>query len=208
MGAQEAKSQLRRAIKERLARLGTKDRAVESRSLCKRILESLPEAPVTICAFHPMGDEVDIRSLFTELLVRGYAVYLPRKEGKHFVFRKMESLERLQPDDFRIPSPPEDAPLLEPGDLALALIPGRAFDRKGNRMGRGNGGYDIWIRKQRQAQASLPAEKKAQFWGVALECQIVQEVPMEAHDETVDLVITPRGSIKNQRPSGEIDNRG
>ena len=30
------------------------------------------------------------------------------------------------------------------------LIPGRAFDAKGNRLGRGNGGYDKWIAEQRE----------------------------------------------------------
>lgn len=168
-----------------------KDRSAESRSLCKRILESLPEEPSIICAFYPMGDEVDIRTLLAELPDRGHTVYLPRKEGKHFVFRKMVDSDDLPPDEFGIPAPPADAPLLEPGDLAIALIPGRAYDKKGNRMGRGNGGYDIWIRAQRNENP------KTQFWGVCFECQVVHDIPMEAHDERVDAIVTARGMGKS-----------
>ena len=188
----ESKSQLRHAIKERLDRLSAKDRSAESRSLCKRVLETVQklEGPLTVCAFYPMGDEVDIQSLLTDLPARGHVVYLPRKEGPHFVFRKMENVDALQPDDFGIPAPAQDSPLLEPGDLSVALIPGRAFDRKGNRLGRGNGGYDIWIRKQR---AQNP---RTQFWSIAFECQVVQDIPMEGHDEAVDCLITARGVQK------------
>ena len=31
--------------------------------------------------------------------------------------------------------------------------------------------------------------------GVAFECQVVNEVPVDAHDEKVDEVVTDRGSI-------------
>ncbi len=190
MDPRESKAQLRSAIKDRLARLSPKDRSAESRSICRRILESLPKEPVAVCAYYPMGDEVDLRELLTEIPARGHVVYLPRKEGKHFVFRKMEGAATLAPDEFGIPAPPDNSPLLESQELSIALIPGRAFDRKGNRMGRGNGGYDIWIRNQRASST------RVQFWGIAFECQIVQDIPMEAHDERVDAIVTARGVQK------------
>ena len=126
-------------------------------------------------------------ALLTEIPARGHALYLPRKEGPHFVFRKIESVDALLPDDFKIPAPTADSPLLKPSNCAVVLVPARAFDRSGNRLGRGNGGYDIWIRKQRKENP------KTQFWGIALECQVVQEIPMEVHDERVDAIVTARG---------------
>ncbi len=191
MDTQAAKFQLRQAIKDRLARLSAKDRAAESRSLCKRILQALPAEPAVVCAFYPMGDEVDIKSLLTEIPARGHQLYLPRKEGPHFVFRKAEGIDALRPDAFGIPAPSDESPLLE-ATTVIALVPGRAFDAAGNRMGRGNGGYDIWIRKQRKDH---PASA---FWGVAFECQLVNGIPMEAHDEKVDAVITARGMTQAQ----------
>lgn len=197
MDPREEKSLLRNAIKERLARMSAKDRSAESRSLCRRILESLPKGLIGIAAYYPLTDEADIRPLLKELPTRGHSLHLPRKEGPHFVFRRMESVEALAPDDFGIPAPPATAPLLEPRELAIALVPGRAFDSSGHRLGRGNGGYDIWIRQQRKEN---PATR---FWGVALECQIVQELPMEAHDETVDAIVTARGL---QQCGGKVQN--
>ena len=187
MDPREIKANLRAAIAQRLERMTEKDRAAESRSLCRRILEALPEEPSVICAFYPLKDETDIRPLLQEIIAHGHALSLPRKEGNHFVFRRVDSVEGLSQDDFRVPAPAADAPLLKAEECTLALIPARAYDRKGNRLGRGNGGYDHWIREQRKQNANT------QFWGVALECQIVQEIPMEAHDERVDGIITARG---------------
>lgn len=190
MDPREAKSQLRQAITARLARMSAGDRSAESRSLCRRVIEELPEGSLTICAYYPLADEADIRPLLRDLLTHGHSLYLPRKEGPHFVFRKVTSLDVLEPDDHRIPAPAQDSPLLEPQDLDIALIPGRAFSKKGHRLGRGNGGYDIWIRTQRKEKPST------HFWGIALECQVTQDVPMEAHDETVDAIVTARGLAK------------
>ncbi len=183
----ESKSQLRQAIKDRLARLSARDRSAGSRSLCRRILEALPPAPIGICAYYPLSDEADILPVFGELQKRGDIIYLPAHEAGKLVFRTMTSIEDLVPGDFGIPEPPTDAERPEPEDLDIILVPGRAYDRAGRRLGRGNGGYDIWIRKQRAENS------KTQFWGIALECQIVQDIPMEAHDETVDAIVTARG---------------
>ncbi len=187
MSIPEKKSGLRAAIKERLSHLSAKDRSAESRSVCRRILEALPKEPITLCAFYPLSDEADILPLFGELLKRGDSIFLPAHEAGKLLFRKLSSIENLVPGDFGIPEPPMENDRLEAKDLTIALVPGRAFDHSGNRLGRGNGGYDIWIRKQREENP------KTQFWGVALECQLTQEIPCEAHDEKVDAIVTARG---------------
>ncbi len=187
MHAKEEKAHLRNAIRERLSRISENERHAESRSVCRRILENLPAEPSTICAYFPLKDEVDLRALLTELLQKGWKLYLPRIENNAMVFRKAESIESLTPGQYGIPEPALSDPLLDPQDLTYALTPARAFDKKGHRLGRGNGGYDIWIRKQRAANP------KTKFWGVALEAQIVQQIPMEAHDEKVDAIVTARG---------------
>ena len=190
MDPRETKAQLRSAIKDRLSHLSARDRAAESRSICRRILEELGDASQTICAYFPLNDEADLRPLFTELLKRGDRVFLPKVEAGKMNFRQMKTVEELKTGTFGIPEPSDDAPLLEPSDVTVVLVPGRAFDRSGSRLGRGNGGYDIWIRKQREENP------KMQFWGVALECQLTQEIPTEAHDEKMDAIVTARGVVK------------
>ncbi len=187
MHPKDQKSELRKAITERLLRLSDKDRAAESRSLCRRLLPLIPKG-TAVCAFVPLKTEPDIKPLLEKLLDRGDRVFLPRFEGK-LVFHEIRNLRELAPDELKIPAPPPDAPLLDPQELAVAIVPARAYDRRGWRLGRGNGGYDIWIREQRRLNL------KTRFIGVALECQIVNEVPMEPHDERVDMVVTARGVV-------------
>lgn len=190
------KARLREAIKERMARLRPQDRQAESRSLCRRVLEHLPADVKTVAAYYPMPSEADIVPLLEELLRRGIAVYLPRAEGRAFLYRRMESLAALKPGTLRIPEPAGDAEVLEEPALDVALIPGAAFDRDCNRLGRGNGGYDIWLEKLRRENPS------AKVWGIALDPQLTNEVPMQPHDQRMDAVITPRGIIlRGQKPS-------
>ncbi|MBC2694071.1 MAG: 5-formyltetrahydrofolate cyclo-ligase [Desulfobacteraceae bacterium] len=65
--------------------------------------------------------------------------------------------------------------------IDLAIIPGVAFDEKGGRIGTGEGYYDRFIPK-----LSITTRKVA----LALEHQIIQQVPVESHDKHVDIIIT------------------
>ena len=59
------------------------------------------------------------------------------------------------------------------------MVPAMAYDRKGNRVGRGKGYYD-----------RLLSSTKALKVGVAYDCQLVDEITAEATDVPVDIVIT------------------
>jgi 5-formyltetrahydrofolate cyclo-ligase len=183
----EEKQILRQSIKERLLRLSDHDRLAESRTVCRQIRKALPKEPVPIAAYFPLKDEVDLRPLLDELLKEGWPVFIPGIEHGVMVFRKIASTMDLHVGKFTVLEPPRDAPLLDPSTLQVALIPGRAFDALGNRLGRGNGGYDRWIRQQRVANP------KTRFWGICLELQVVHHVPMQEHDERMDSLVTARG---------------
>jgi len=64
--------------------------------------------------------------------------------------------------------------------IDIAIIPGIAFDREGHRLGRGKGYYDKLL-------PSLPHCKKI---GVCFPFQLVDQVPTDLHDITMDKVIT------------------
>ena len=65
----------------------------------------------------------------------------------------------------------------------IAIIPGIAFDEKGARIGTGRGYYDRLI-----PNLSITTRKVA----LALEEQMVPQIPMEAHDKFVDIIITDK----------------
>lgn len=85
----------------------------------------------------------------------------------------------LEPDINRCKIVPVDC-------IDLAIIPGVAFDEKGGRIGTGEGYYDRFIPK-----LSITTRKVA----IALECQIIQQVPVESHDKHVDIIITEKRII-------------
>ena len=64
----------------------------------------------------------------------------------------------------------------------LYIVPGLAFDRKGNRLGRGRGYYDRLL-------SGVAAPKI----GLAFDIQVVAEVPCSSYDVPMDMVITERG---------------
>ena len=63
----------------------------------------------------------------------------------------------------------------------IAIIPGVALDEKGGRIGSGEGYYDRFI-------GNLPITTRKV--ALSLECQIVQQIPMESHDKYMDIIIT------------------
>jgi len=124
------------------------------------------------------------------LIERGDTVYLPCFEKGDLTFRQLTNLGDIHLGEFGIPEPAPESTHYDPQMIDMVLVPGRAFDRNRRRLGRGNGGYDRWISRHRKENT------QTQIIGVAFECQIVQEVPCEAHDERMDGVVTARGYTK------------
>lgn len=181
------KQQARTSIAERLAKLDTPSRAAESRSVCRRIREELPGDSLKICAYNPMRTEVNIIPLLQELITEGHKVALPHTEGRSFAFRMPSSIDHLATGPFNVGEPKASDPLLKLEDVDLILMPGIAFDAQGNRLGRGNGGYDKFLSDLRAVNT------RAEVWGICYDCQMLRTVPVEAHDAKVDAVVTARG---------------
>ncbi|MFH0854940.1 MAG: 5-formyltetrahydrofolate cyclo-ligase [Candidatus Omnitrophota bacterium] len=69
---------------------------------------------------------------------------------------------------------------IKPKDLDLVIIPGVAFDKKGNRLGRGKGYYDRFLSKLPKDTPSI---------GLAFQLQILPAVPTVSHDVSVKKVL-------------------
>jgi 5-formyltetrahydrofolate cyclo-ligase len=81
---------------------------------------------------------------------------------------------------YGIPEPAAEAACLDLNRLDFVLVPGLAFDLWGRRLGRGKGFYD-----------RLLAQVNGIKCGVALDQQIVEQLPAEAHDISMNLILTP-----------------
>lgn len=68
--------------------------------------------------------------------------------------------------------------------LDVVIVPALAFDSKKNRIGFGGGYYDTFLEKVRKKN------NKVLFIGVCYDFQIIDSVPTERHDVTLDFVVS------------------
>ncbi len=161
----------------------------------------------TVLLYAPIAGvpEVDLTGLAEELVRRGCRVCMPRLDAGS---RTMAAVRvgNLTTDlvadtasglrGLRVARP--GSPEIAAGELDVVVVPGVAFDRTGARLGRGAGYYDRFL-------AGLPGGR-ARRVAFAFDEQVVERVPMEAHDERVGVIVTPTEVIEVS--VGEADARG
>jgi 5-formyltetrahydrofolate cyclo-ligase len=107
---------------------------------------------------------------------------------------RIDSLrDAIAPGYRGIPEPHADAPHASPHEVALALVPGVAFDAAGRRLGYGGGYYDRLL-------PLLP--RTAPRIAGAFDLQLVDVVPAAAHDLAVDMIVTPTRIVSAHRDGG------
>jgi 5-formyltetrahydrofolate cyclo-ligase len=90
----------------------------------------------------------------------------------------------LVPGYYNIPEPdPRKSRRLDAGEIDAAVIPGSVFDIHGGRLGYGGGYYDRFL---------LHDAPQAKRIGFAFELQVVNKVPLEPHDQPLDILITEK----------------
>jgi len=71
-------------------------------------------------------------------------------------------------------------------EIDLVVTPGLAFDRKGNRLGRGGSYYDRFFTNK---------DLKAKKCGFAFAEQLIETVPVTEHDIPVDMLVTDEQTL-------------
>jgi 5-formyltetrahydrofolate cyclo-ligase len=132
-------------------------------------------------------NEVDTHDLIRRLLREGRLVAVPKVEPatnqlQHYFIADFSG---LQEGAFGILEPSSDpGRLAAPSQFDLVLVPGLAFDRAGNRLGMGEGYYDRFL-------AQVHAPKIA----LAYDFQLAEKLPIERHDQRVNIIITEKEMI-------------
>lgn len=194
------KKELRRQVLKKRAELSAEDRESKSRSICSQVISLLDgharlAEGGSLFAFMPFGEEVDIRPVAEWCLRMGYPLAVPKtlRESRELRLHCIQSLDELRPGVWGIPEPSGSEPLADPRRIAVALVPGVAFDATGARMGYGGGYYDRLLRRLGQ-QGVRPLKLAPAF-----ELQLCPRVPMEPHDEKMDIIVTESRVIKRNR---------
>lgn len=171
------KTDIRQIIRQRKAACSKEERAALSAELC-RMLENEPHVAQarTILLYYPLPDEADLRPLIVKLADR--RILLPVVVGDDLELRLYEDEDKLSEGAFHILEPQGKA-FTNYEEIEAALIPGVAFTREGDRLGRGKGFYDRLLSRL----------TKTYKIGVCWPFQIVEAIPHEEHDIRMDKVI-------------------
>ncbi len=182
MSSRDSKIALRREMSLRSNALGEAERARAGQRLAEQLLTS-PEfaAAGQVALYAALADEIPTRALFAEVENRGKPILMPcwLEEGG-LEFARVEGWRSLR-EGRRALEPGPDLPRGIPRRGDLVVVPGRAFDRQGGRLGRGAGAYD----------RTFPVGTEAPLlFGACFAFQLVEKVPRESFDRLMDAVVS------------------
>ena len=176
---------LRQAMTAKRSLLSLQDKidAAESFKIHFLAAVSKPDLKGSIIAcYQAMRNEVDLSPLINALSqdqTLRFALPLVADDGR-MVFKQWDIKAPLYKGRFGQPEPSPESPTITPHIIIAPLL---AFDEKGYRLGYGKGHYDGAIKTARLAQ-------KIVVIGAAYEFQKSTALPIEGHDEPLDMVIT------------------
>ena len=186
-----AKIQIREEIAKSISALAENEIAEKTRSIEAKLFDFANFLEAKIALLYISGDyEVATDNIIKRSYAYGKIVVLPAFDPVKFEMNlmKVDNFEKdlvpgprgvLEPDASRCKIVPLER-------IDIAILPGLAFDEKGARLGSGQGYYDRLI-----PRLAITTRKVA----LTLEEQIVPQIPMEAHDKHVDIIITDKRII-------------
>lgn len=183
------KKLLRTELKRRLAEMTVEEIDRQSRIACEFLTQTDGfRNASTVMLFLSMPQEIDTTAAIESAWKSGKRVVVPRIDRHP---RRMVAVEILRLDHspdpaisgLRNPTEGVETPF---GQIDLIVAPGLAFDRRGNRLGRGGAYYDRFLAEP---------ECKAAVVGFGFAFQVLNEVPTDPHDRPVDAIITEQGVI-------------
>lgn len=166
----------------------------EKLAAAERVFEQLEQTAAfmlsdRILMYHSLPDELPTHSFLRKWSEYKH-FFLPRVNGVNLDILPYDE-QRLELGSFHIEEPTGEN-TVNPSEIDLIIVPAVAFDRDGSRLGRGKGFYD-----------RLLADTKAATIGIGYDFQLVDELPVEAHDVPMNMVVTEtsvilcRGKKKN-----------
>ncbi len=178
---QEKKEQIRKEILGKRDSLRKEEILEHSEEIRKQlaVLDLYSKSKV-VMFYASFGSEVHTHEMIAEALFLK-KVLLPKMVGGEIVPSLILSMDNLLPSSHGILEPIEALPVKH-STIDAVIVPGIAFDPKGNRLGFGKGYYDRFLRR-------VPHAVKI---GLAFDSQIVDCIPTEAHDIGMDVVVMPR----------------
>ncbi|MCX5702741.1 MAG: 5-formyltetrahydrofolate cyclo-ligase [Candidatus Omnitrophica bacterium] len=175
------KKQIRSKILLRLKTQKEADRGRKSKIIKDKLFRTLVFKKAKIVMFYLSFDgEVNTQEMIKEAKKIGKTVTVPVCKSDRIIRPCiLQHMAKLKKGLYGIREPAIKR-FVNLEDVDLVIAPGVAFDKKGNRLGRGKGCYDNLLKKLSQKAVSI---------GLAFDFQILPFVPATITDAAVDRVI-------------------
>ena len=182
------KRQLRKKLLEKRNALSEEEVIKKSKFIIRKLLhlKEFKEAK-TALLYVSKENEADTTKLIKKLLKENKkTIIVPRvKKGKNELeLHKISSFNDLATGHYSVLEPIKSS-LVSADKIELVIVPGIAFDKKGNRLGYGNGYYDVLLKKVLSTTIAL-----------AYDFQVINHVPSDKLDVPLDIIITDKQVIR------------
>lgn len=139
----------------------------------------------TILLYYSLPDEVYTHD-FIEKWSKHKTILLPVVCGNDMELKIYTGKKNMIKGSYNIDEPSGDT-FTDLISIDLAIIPGVSFDRNGNRLGRGKGYYDRFLKKLNTFKI-----------GICFNFQLSQEIPKDEFDVSMDEVWTENGYVSKK----------
>ena len=152
--------------------------------ICDRLAKTnIFQKAQCIALYFGMEDEVQTSVLIEEWSGKKI-IALPVVHDNDINFHAFTGKEYLNKGVFDIQEP-TSTDIIPPEDIDAYIVPGVAFDRNGNRLGRGKGYYDRYL-----TGINKP------IIGICFDFQLIDSIPTENHDVKMSMIITEKEILK------------
>ncbi len=186
MSTQDAKVELRKAIIARRSTLSLPARQTANRIISKQVLAlgGFDDAQI-VMAYMSFASEFSTSEIVRATLERDKILVLPKINGSRpelDLFQVSDLDSDLISGVWGIMEPnPDRCKTISVEEIDFVLVPGVAFDADCNRLGYGGGYYDRLLEDLGPFAA---------FVAAAFAVQVVDRVPVEAHDIPLNVIVT------------------
>lgn len=137
-----------------------------------------------ILIYNAMLDEVSTKQ-FIERWKNEKTFFLPVVDGDQLKFCILDGNTQSVKSKLGVEEPTSRQFCTDFSKIDMALIPGVAFDRKANRLGRGKGYYDRF----------LSINKKLLKVGICFDFQLLDSIPSDDKDVKMDIIVSENDLI-------------
>ena len=196
---------LRDVILARRDALSIENRLRKSRRICKKLLDlEAVHSAETVFVYMHFRSEVQTMEFINQCLAAGKAVTIPitlKEERRLLAVQVVDLFKDVAPGYCGIPEPTKKRVSIatyDPAGIDVAIVPGSVFDRFGGRLGYGGGYYDRFLAQEAPRAFRI---------GLAFETQLTDLVPVQPHDQFMDLVVTEENMYDYRRMRNAQDSR-